>query len=227
MRIYAAAVAACIAVCATPAVAQSPRELLASAAFTARDKATALARIEAALDAAEDILKRDPDNHEALLQRAVGIGYRGKLKRNRHDVQAARKGFEALVKANPRDAEAQLALAGWHLGAIIELGPIVARTVLGARKAQGMQALDRAVALAGGRAFIPAYASLTRIQLDPAAVAPARSLAEAAVESRVANPVDRVMQRNAATLLALLKGGNGKAAAAQAERLMPFGRFDS
>lgn len=225
MRISAFAIAVAVAVSSTPVLAESPRELLVSAAFAAPNKAAALARIAAALKGTDAILKRDPDNREARLQRAIGLGYRGKLKRNRGDVQAARRGFEALVASNPRDAEAQLALAGWHLGAIIELGPIVARTALGARKNRGLAALDQALGHAGGRAFIPAYASLTRIQLDDDDITAARQLAEAAIDGRVAGQFDRIMQKNARALLATLRSGNGKRAADHAEKLMPFGRF--
>jgi hypothetical protein len=216
---------ALVAAVSSPAAAESPRELLVSAAFSARDKPTALARIDAALKGADAELARNAKNREAQLQRAVAIGYRGKLKRSRADVLAARRAFEALVAANPRDAEAQMALAGWHLGAVIELGPLVARTALGARKSHGLQALDRAVALGGGRAFFPGYASLNRILLDPSDIGRARALAEAAVKGRATASIDRVMQRQAGALLQALRGGNGKSAARAAKGLLPFGRL--
>ena len=216
-----AAVAVCVA---SPAAAQSAREILVSAAFSARERLGALASVGAALVSAEAVLARNPQDREARMQRALAIGYRGKLKRGRADVQAARKHFEALVAANPRDAEAQMALAGWHLGAIVELGPLMARTALGARKERGLKALDAALAAGGGRAVFPAFASFNRIQLDPGDVASARVLAEAAVRGRVARPEDAIMKRHAAQVLPLLRSGNGKAAAAMADRLMPFGR---
>lgn len=181
--------------------------------------------VVAALASADATLKGDPANHEAQLQRALAIGYRGKLKRSRADVQAARKQFEALVASNPRDAEAQMAVGGWHLGAIIDLGSLVARTGLGARKDRGLQALGASVSAGGGRAIFPAYAALTRIMIDPSDVAGARALAESAVRGRVARPEDRIMQRNAASLLPHLRSGNGRAAAALAHKLMPFGAF--
>ncbi len=216
-----AALAACVA---SPAAAQSAREMLVNAAFSARERLGALASVGAALVLAEAALARDPQDREARMQRALAIGYRGKLKRGRADVQAARKQFETLVQANPRDAEAQMALAGWHLGAIVELGPLVARTALGARKERGLEALDAALAAGGGRAVFPAFASFNRIQLDPGDVAGARVLAEAAVRGRVARPEDAIMKQHAAQVLPLLRSGNGKAAAAMADRLMPFGR---
>lgn len=215
---------AAIACVASPAAAQSARELLVAAAFGAGQRAAALASVGRALLSAEAALARNPQDREARMQRALAIGYRGKLKRGRGDVQAARAQFEALVAANPRDAEAQMALAGWHLGAIVELGPLMARTALGARKERGLKALDAALAAGGGRAVFPAFASFNRIQLDPNNVAGARTLAEAALRGRVVRPEDAIMKRHASQVLPLLRAGNGKAAAALAKRLMPFGR---
>lgn len=210
---------------AAPAAAQSARDHLVKAAFSARDKPGALVSVAAALAAADATLARDPNDREARLQRALATVYRGKLRRNRSDIQAARRQLEALVASNPRDAEAQMALGGWHLGAIIELGSLVARTGLGARKDRGLQALGASLGAGGGRAIFPAYASLTRIMFDPSDIAGARALAQSAARARIVRPEDRIMQRNAAALLPHLRPGNGKAAAALAHKLMPFGAF--
>lgn len=220
--VIAAAAIACIA---APACAQNARDTLVEAAFGVRDRPTALVRVDAALVSANSVLARNPQDREAQLQRALALGYRGKLRRNRGEVQAARKQFEALVAADPRDAEAQMALGGFHLGAIIDLGPLMARTALGARRERGLQAMNAALAAGGGRAVFPAFASFNRIQLDPGDIAGARTLAEAAVKGRVVRTEDRVMQRAAAQLLPLLRAGNGKAAAVLANKLMPFGRL--
>lgn len=225
VTLLAAAVAVTIATPSAAQTAQAARDLLVGAAFVETSKPAALAKIGAAIAAADAAITRNPQDRDARLQRAIAIGYRGKLRRNRADVQVARRGFDAAAASAPADPEAQMAIAGWHLGAIIELGPLIARTGLGARKAQGLAALDRAVRGGGGRAIFPAFASFTRILIDPADVAGARALAEAAVRGRVARPEDRIMQRHAASLLPLLRAGNGKAAAVFAEGLMPFGRL--
>lgn len=216
---------AAAAAVSTPAIAESPRELLVSAAFATADKPTALAKIGAAIRDSDAILARSPGNREARLQRAIAIGYRGQLQRNLADVKGSRTAFEALAAANPRDPETQMALAGWHLGSIIELGQFMGRAALGARKDAGLQALDRAVALSGGRAFFPAYASFLRIRIDPRDVAGARELAEAALKDGTPTPIDRITQKYAAAILAPLRAGNGKAAAALAKKLMAFGRL--
>lgn len=210
---------------AAPATAETAREILMNAAFSAPDKKTALIAINRALGSADAVLARNANDQEARLQRALAISYRGKLTRSRSDIMTARKGFEALVAVNPTNPEAQMAIAGWHLGAVIELGPLVAGTMLGARKATGLKALDRSVTLGKERAFFPAVASLHRIQLDPGNVAAALRLAEAAIEGSASNSADRLMQRHAAALLVPLRKGNGAAAAQAAKLLLPFGRL--
>jgi tetratricopeptide (TPR) repeat protein len=225
MDVRALALGFLLALVPVPAAAETAREILTTAAFSPSDKATALARIDRAIKSTDAVLAHDPDDREASLQRALAISYRGKLNRNRSDILVARRGFEAAIASDPRNAEAHMALAGWHLGAIIELGPFMARTLLGARKETGLQALDRSLALGGDRAFFPALASMHRIQLDPSNVAGARRLAEAAVKARAETPLDRLMQKEAATLLESLRKGDGKAAAQTAKLLLPFGRL--
>jgi hypothetical protein len=222
----AAVLGLCSVSLCSPAQAETARDVLVNAAFFAPTKAAALARVNQAVALAEGAVKRDPRDQNARLQHALAISYRGKLNRSRADVIAARRVFEAMVAANPRDPEAQMALAGWHLAAVIELGPMVARTVLGARTASGNSALDRALALGRNRASIPALASLQRIQLSPNDVAGARRLAEVAMAAGADTAFDRVMQKQAAALLPALRAGNGKAAAALAKRLMPFGKVE-
>jgi hypothetical protein len=118
-----------------------------------------------------------------------------------------------------------MALGAWHLAGVIEFGPMLARTVLGARTAVGNQAFERALAMDKDRASIPALASLQRIQIDPSDVAGSRRLAEEAQRTGASTSFDRLMQKQAATLLTVLRTGNGKLAAATAKLLMPFGRI--
>lgn len=227
MKHAAALVGICSAIICTPAHADTARDILVSAAFGTREKAVALARIGQAMAWADASLKRNPGDGNARLQRALAISYRGKLNRSRSDVIAARREFEALVVADPKNPETHLALAGWHLAAVIELGPLMARTVLGARAASGNAALARALALGSNHASVPALACLQRIQIDPGDVAGAKRLAEAAMSATADNGFDRLMQRQAAALLVSLRKGNGKAAASLAKLLMPFGRINA
>lgn len=218
--------AAMAAAAPASAIADTPRELLTTAAFQAPDKARALGLVGQAISAADRILARRSGDYEATLQRAIAVGYRGKLTRSRSDVKASLAVFERLAAQNPRDPEVQIAIAGWHLGAIDQLGGFLARTALGAKAATGDAALKRAIALGGDHAFYPGLGALLHIRDNHADVAQARRWAEAAAAAQASTTLDGVMKRAAASLLPALRANDGKAAAAQARRLLPFGKLD-
>lgn len=210
---------------ATPAAAATPREILTDAAFTAATRDEAVAQIETALAGARAILIRQPNDREAQLQQAIAIGYRAKLKKALADAKEARRQMEALVAADPRNAEAHAALAGWHLDAVNTLGGFVARTMLGANRIAGQTELDTAIRLGGNRALFPAMAALLRIQGNRADVAPARALATQAAGAGTPTPLDRLMKVAANALLTPLRQGDGRVAQALANRLLPFGKL--
>ncbi len=218
------ALAALLLASATPAMADL-RDDLTQTAFVTTDKAAAIAQLQQALRTADGLLAAAPGNREATLQRGVALGYRAKLTRNRADAVATKKIFEQLVATNPRDPEAQMLLATWHLDAVDQLGGFLAKTALGARRDVGEAALNQAVALSGGRPFFTGLAALLRIRLDPGNVAAARTLAEAAARAPAVTALDRLMKRDAALILPILQRGDGKAAAALATRMLPFGRL--
>ena len=213
-----------MAIGAPAALAQTPRELLTAAAFQAPNKAAALELVQQAIAAADRTLAAHPGDNEATLQRGVGIGYRAKLTRNRADARASLAIFEGLAARDSRDAEAQMVIAGWHLDAIEQLGSLVARAGLGARSDVGEAALDRGVALGGNRAFYLGSGALMKIRRDPGAVAQARRWAESAANAATPTPLDVRMKRAAEAILPALRANNGKAAAALARKLLPFGR---
>lgn len=213
-----------LALLATPAPASpNARQTLINAAFFTTDRATALAQVRSAEDAADPVA-RAPANREAQMTHALAISYRAKLTNSRTDALAARALFEKLAASDPRDPEAQAALGGWHIEGLATLGSMVARMALGARKPAGLAALDRAVALGGNRAMFAGLAALLRAELDPGDQT-ARSLAEAAVKAATPTPLDRIMQQRAAELLVVLKSGKGAAIRAKAQQLLPFGRL--
>lgn len=205
-------------------LAATPRDTLAQAAFSASDKATALARIGQAKAAVDAVLARAPGDHEARLLSAMALGYRAKLNRSRGDAVEAGKLFAAIAAANPRDAEAQAAVGAWHLDAVTALGGMMAGVALGAKKAPGFAAMDRAVALGGDRAMFSGLSALMRLALD-ANDARARALAEAAARGTTPTALDQIMQRAAAAVLVPLRAGNTRAAATLAKQLLPFGRL--
>lgn len=227
MTILGAAPCAVIALClaASPALAETPREALVQASFGDGDKAAALDHVIAIQGAAASILRRAPGDWEAALVQATAIGYRAKLSGSRSDAIVARKQFEALVARDPRNADAQLGLGAWHIGAVYNLGRLMSRAALGAQKGAGLAALDRAVALGGGRAVFPGVAALLRLELDPEDPR-GRALAEAATRAAAPTRFDRIIQRAAAAVLVPLRAGDTKTTRTLAARLLPFGRLD-
>lgn len=211
---------------ASPASAETPRELLTQASFQDRDKAAALRRVGAAHAAATLTLQRRPDDREAALMQATALGYRAKLTGSRSDAIAARKSMERLVAAYPRDAERHLVLGAWHMGAVYRLGRVVARAALGASKPVGITSLDRAVALGGDRAMVSGIAALLRLQMDPGD-ARGRALIEAAARANAPTPLDRHVQRAAQAMLTPLRAGDTDAIRRFAARLLPFGHIDA
>ena len=208
---------------ASPAAAASPREILTQASFLTTDKAAALKLINQGLAEAEAILARDPQDKEAQMQRGVAIGDRGHLMRSPGDAKTARHIFESFLAANPRDPEAHLAIATWHLDTV-DAG-FFAAALLGGKKDIGLAELDKAVALGGGRPFFTGFAALMRIRLNPNDVASARSLAEQAAIAPAPTPLDRIAKHAAQQLLIPLRNGDGRTAALLAKKYLPFGRI--
>ncbi|MDB5738681.1 MAG: hypothetical protein JWO65_2349 [Sphingomonas bacterium] len=218
-----AAAIICLCAMSSAGTAASPRDTLIRAAFATRDKAQAITLVDDALNQTRIALARDPKDREAQLQQALAIGYRGQLKRSLPDAKATLQQLDALAASDPRDAETQIAVGGWHLTGIADLGTFLARTVLGANKAQGLTAIDRGVALGGNRAFFPGYAALIRIRIDASDTAAALALAQRASTAATPTAIDRIMQRAAIHLLPALKAGDGATASKLAKQLLPFG----
>jgi hypothetical protein len=226
MRAILGWTALAVAWTANAASAQSPREMLVTAAFHETDKAVALARIDRARTNAAALLARNADDQDAAMVQATALGYRAKLTGNRGEALAARKQFEGLVERFPRNPEASVALGAWHVGVISKFGRIVGRAAVGAQKGVGLASLDRAVALGGDRAMFLGLAGLLRLELDPNDTR-AHQLTEAAARGSTPTGIDRLFQRAAAAVLVPLRRGDRKAAQKLADRLLPLGRFDS
>jgi hypothetical protein len=208
---------------ASPLAAATPREVLTQASFFTTDKAAALVLIHQGLAEAEAILAHDPQNREAQMQRGVAIGDRAHLTHSPGDAKTARRIFEDFLAANPRDPEAHLAVATWHLDTV-DAGFFVA-AMLGGKKEIGLAELDKAVALGGGRPFFTGFAALMRIRLNPHDIATARNLAEQAAAAPAPTLLDRVAKHAAQALLIPLRSGDGRTAALLARKLLPFGRL--
>jgi len=205
--------------------AETPRAMLVQAAYATATKTAALALIEKAVVTATGELRQNGKDREAALQQAIATGYKAKLTKSLSEAKLSKRLFETLAASDPNDPEAQVALAGWHLEAVHDVGSMIAGAMLGARKKAGLVALDRAVALGQGRALFSGYAAMLRIVLDSGDIAAARTLAEKAANGSAPTQVDKIMKINAARLLVPLRAGDGAAAAKLAEQLLPFGRM--
>lgn len=204
------------------APAPSPRDLLVYAAYEDRSAVAALARIDVARAQALASLARDPSDQDAAVVAGIALAYRAKLTGNRTEALAARRGLEVVVQRFPRNAEAHLALGGWHIGVINKVGRLLARAGAGARQDVGYAELDRAVALGGDRAVFPAIAGMVRLEQDTGD-ARGRALVEAAARAGTPTPLDRINQRAAGLVAAAIRKGDGRVAGSLADRLLPFG----
>ena len=220
MTLFAAA-----ALTVAPAAAQSARDVLTQASFSARRKPAALQSVGEAERLAASVLAHAPGDREALLMQATARSYRAKMNGSRADAIAARKMFEALAAKAPLDPEPQLGLGAWHMGAVFKLGGMIGRAALGAQKSVGLAALDRAVAGGGNRAIYAGVAALLRLEQD-AGDPKGRALAEFASRAGAPTAFDRVMRRAAAAILASIQSGNAGATRTLAARLLPFGQID-
>ncbi len=211
-------VVACMTL-AAPAVAQSARDVLTQAAFEDRSREVALVKV----DRVRAFAVAHPEDEDAAVLAAVALGYRAKLTGSRSEATAARKEFETVCARYPRNPEAQLGYGAWHLGVINRVGRLVGR-VVGAQRGTGIAAIEKAVTLGGNRAMFSGLAGLMLIELD-ADDPRGRTLVEAAARAPTPTPLDRIVQRSAAQVAAMLRQGNTKQAQALADRLLPFGWY--
>lgn len=211
-------------IAAAPGASETPRDLLTYAAYQDRDQTAALARVDRAHAVAQAAATRAPDDQDSAVVAAIATAYRAKLTGGRGEAVAARHQIEAVCQRFPRNAEAQLALGAWHMGVVAKVGGFLARAGAGARKDTGLAALDRAVALSGGRVAIVAMAGMLRIFSDPKD-SRGRALVEAADHGAAPAALDRISQRAAANIAAALRRGDNQGAKAIADRWLPFGWY--
>jgi hypothetical protein len=216
------AIAVSLVLPAPLSAAASPRDALIQAAFSTNDKAAALVLINGALTRLQATLGQSPNDRESLIQQGIGLGYRGQLTHSFGDARTARDELAALVQKYPNDPESQIALGGWHLSVIAELGSFLGGTALGANRKAGLAALDRAVALDGRHAFYTGYAGLSRLRLD-ARDPVAAALIDRAANAEVTTTLDRIFQTAARRVAARLHAGDTAGAAALAKQTLPFG----
>lgn len=125
-----------------------------------------------ARDYAEDALKLDPDNPEALLQYAVAYGIVARASSDftawrKKMPQKSLKAIRAAQAANPQDARADALLGSWHTGVVRKAGVKRAADMFGAEEALGIAAFEKAAARAPEDITVNMNYVLSALALDP------------------------------------------------------------
>lgn len=206
-----------------PALIAAGRAGSTVAAFQTTDRKRARELLLAAETDFDAALALQPGNPEALLQKAIAIGYRAKLENNIGLAKQARRNFEALLAKRPNDALVLGALGGWHGEAIATLGKFIAGTALGANAKDGARYYDKAVASPGADPVVPIFYATTLLNLSADNAPKAKALLQRAVKAPPADGFERLMVQNGRAILAPLEKGDVEAAQEAAKRVGPFG----
>lgn len=201
------------------------RALSAIATWETKDKETARAQLERAVAAAEAAVALDPANNRALLERAIVVGYLGKLKGSAGNAKASRRDAEDVLRRDPDNALAEAILGGWHVETVATVGAFLARTAVGARAADGVRHFERALKLDPGSVLYPVFYAFGLLALDAKNAPRAAELLVLASRNRPADAYERQVQARGRQVLELLQKGQPQAGAAVARRLSPLGQI--
>ncbi|WP_199555651.1 tetratricopeptide repeat protein [Sandaracinobacteroides hominis] len=193
------------------------------AAFATTDKAVARVQLQTAEADFDKALEKSPGNFDALLQKAVVIGYRAKLDSNPGLAKQARRNFEAIVARYPNSPLANAALAGWHGESVATLGKFLAGTALGAKEAQALKLYEKALALPGGDPVVPYFYASNLLTLSSPDVAKIRALLQRSLKASPDDGFERQVQKNARALLVSLEKDDPADTRALARKLSPLG----
>lgn len=193
------------------------------AAWQSTEKLDAKVLLDAANADIARVLARNPGNLDALLQRGVTTGYIAKLMKSPGLAKDARRDFEAVLAKRPEDPLALAAMGGWHGESVATLGKFLAGTALGARESEALRFYEKAAASTAGDPAVPVFYATTLLNLSVRNAPKAKALLDRAAKAPPADGFDRLMQRNAAAILAALETGDVASARSLATRLGPLG----
>ncbi|MGL6044562.1 MAG: hypothetical protein ACRC1J_11620 [Sandaracinobacteroides sp.] len=193
------------------------------AAFQTQDKAAARDLLLAAERDFNAALLVQPGNPEALLQKAIAIGYRAKLERSVGLAKQSRRNFESILGRYPTDALALAAMGGWHGESVATLGKFLAGTALGAKEVESIRFFDKAVAAPGADPLVPIFYASTLMALSANNVPKARALLLRSLKTAPTDGFEALVQKNGRTVLAQLDKGDLAGARTTAARLAPLG----
>lgn len=204
------------------------RATLAQAAYFAPNKAQAEQLVGRALQDAEAALALSPGHADAGLQRAIATGYRAKLSRSPQLGREARQLMEESVKRMPDSGYARAALGGWHGEVVLDLGSMMAKTMLGASKSEALRHLEAAQANDPTNPGFPTFLAFFILRLEGEAGVPkARALLAKATQLEARGGVDALMQKHARAVAAALAEGKTDKAIMLAHANRAFGQISA
>jgi hypothetical protein len=209
---------------ATPAsLVLAGRAQMVIAAYETRDKARALALVEAAEKSIDAALAKAPNSADAQIQKAIAIGYRAKLTKSPGLGKDARQRFETVRAAHPDLAIGWAAVAGWHGGAIATLGNFMAGMVLGAKPAEVDAGFAKAIKLDPTSPIHRLFYAQTLLDLDTANAAKAAATLQGIGQLPADDAYEALARSQGVQLAAALKAGDTRAAQTLARRQQAFG----
>jgi hypothetical protein len=174
------------------------------------------ALFERAAADAEAALAHDPKHVDAHLQMAIALGQLAELEDpvSAHVNGYARQGKALIDQAlalDPENEWARALLGMWHLRIVERAGDALAESLYGASRAQGIALCSDAIA-GPHRALALKYGcARTLLELDPDRFANTAEQTLAAVkEANARDAADRLVQAEAARLLAEIKSGDSE-----------------
>ena len=201
----------------------SGRAQLVVAAYQTTDKTQALALVQRAETDFDAALAKAPGNVDALLQKAVTIGYRAQLTKAPGLAKDAKARFEAVRAAHPDNAVAWSAIGGWNGGAIATLGSFMAGVALGAKSSEVDVNFAQALKLAPKTPSIRSIYAMVLLSIDKKNSAKAGAVLDGMGTLPARDGFEALLQAQGVQLAASIKTGDAKAAQTLARRLQAFG----
>jgi tetratricopeptide (TPR) repeat protein len=169
-----------------------------------------LVRAEAAATAA---IARDPDITEGYVQRAIAIGFRGRLiatleAQSEGLAEKGRAAIDRALELDPANTWARASLGGWHLEIVHRAGSILAAVLYGADEDDGLENFRKAIAADPANILLQFNFALSLLALDRERF---EDEAERALDEGVKDPrndtLTQVMRARARKLADTLKSG--------------------
>ena len=199
------------------------RAALVRAAYFAGSRSEAVALVNDADRLLATAVEDAPSEFYVQLVEASAVGYRATLEQSRTLGLRTKALMTRLTVEHPERPEGWLALGAWHGEAVIQLGGFIARTVLGASRAQMEQNLATAAQRDPADPLAPAYRGLMLIRMGDADAALPFLKRAAALKARDA--YEAMYRRKSLAVVKLIEAGNAKAARKQAAISAPFARL--